>query len=434
MTRDMENYGYIEKIYNDANKSSYDLVVGSLANSTLTKEKQEWTIQVNNIIQNGDYAFVDLKDTRSVTSEMLKYVTDLSKLSVRMDLALSDLNGNLKPKYEKNKYRERVTYTGNETYIILKKLEELDSLIDISLPITQRAKQIYDIISKEIKPKRLRANTTREEWLVCQSLRGIVSNNIVGEEGLVCAGYSTLFKELCSRNDIQCDYIRGKVITTSGRRGSHAWNVFIDEYNRPIPVDVTFHVTSNKDWFGGSQKFQEGHIPEDDEIFKDYLTEAYFGEIASEEYHDYDTNNGLTEEDKYNIIQNVLTTMNHYYGPGSGISSLFEYINTNDISVITNLNEARETIKYISPNELYNYLSFQINIIENIIIIMDEIYGPGRGVKALRDYINTGNPRTITRQNDARKLLRQVSLIEIEEYLQYAYADTLTMDNLKRKG
>lgn len=101
MTRDMENYGYIEKIYNDANKSSYDLVVGSLANSTLTKEEQEWTIQVNNIIQNGDYAFVDLKDTRRVTSEMQKYVTDLSKLSVRMDLALSDLNGNLKPKYEK---------------------------------------------------------------------------------------------------------------------------------------------------------------------------------------------------------------------------------------------------------------------------------------------------------------------------------------------
>ena len=65
---------------------------------------------------------------------------------------------------------------------------------------------------------------------------------------------------------------------------------------------------------------------------------------------------------------------------------------------------------------------------------MDEIYGPGRGVKALRDYINTGNPRTITRQNDARKLLQQVSLIEIEEYLQYAYADTPTMDNLKRKG
>ena len=43
MTKDMENYDYIEKIYNEANKSSYDLVVGSLANSTLTKEEQEWT-------------------------------------------------------------------------------------------------------------------------------------------------------------------------------------------------------------------------------------------------------------------------------------------------------------------------------------------------------------------------------------------------------
>ena len=41
----------------------------------------------------------------------------------------------------------------------------------------------------------------------------MTSNNILGEEGLVCAGYSQVYKELCERADIPCDYIKGTGIS-----------------------------------------------------------------------------------------------------------------------------------------------------------------------------------------------------------------------------
>lgn len=438
----------------------------------LTKEQINWINKINNMLKDNEIVSINLKNTKSITSDMLKNISDLSRVSIRMDLSLSDFYGNYMSKYEKSKYIERVTYSGTEAYSILKRIEELESKVDMNLPITQRAKQIYDIISSEVPVMWNRP--TRSHWVVSQSLRGIVSNNIVGEEGLVCAGYSALFRELCTRCDIQCDYIRGRagLDLLTGRGGGHAWNVFIDENNNPIPVDVTWKVSSGDDWFGGSQKFQETHIPDADEMFKNYMIPAnivknskndmldtivstmdqYYGEGSGiKSLKDYvNTGNSLkitrqngarsllqyldkddiityinekssnitqplADNDK--IIENILTTMINTYGEGYGFKSLQEYVKTGNKNSITRKNGARDSLQYISKNEISEYLNIKINTIQNIISTMDQYYGTGAGVDSLRNYIKSGNKNSITRKNGARESLQNLTLMEIKEYL-----------------
>ena len=438
----------------------------------LTKEQINWINKINNILKDNKIVSINLKNTKSITSDMLKNISDLNRVSIRMDLSLSDFYGNYMSKYEKSKYIERVTYSGTEAYSILKRIEELESKVDMNLPITQRAKQIYDIISSEVPVMRNRP--THNHWLVSQSLRGIVSNNIVGEEGLVCAGYSALFRQLCTRCNIQCDYIRGRAVVDllTGSGGGHVWNVFIDENNNPIPVDVTWKASSGDDWFGGSQKFQESHIPDADEIFKNYMIPAnmvknsksnmldtivstmdqYYGEGSGiRALKDYvNTGNSLkitrqngarsllqyldkndiityinekssnitqplSDNDK--IIENILTTMINTYGEGYGFKSLQEYVKTGNKNSITRKNGARDSLQYISKTEISEYLNIKINTIQNIIFTMDQYYGIGAGVNSLRSYIKSGNKNSITRKNGARESLQNLTLVEIKEYL-----------------
>ena len=108
----------------------------------------------------------------------------------------------------------------------------------MSLPVKERARQIYELIASEYSYMK-GYNESENTYLVSQSLRGLTSNNIVGREGLICAGYASVFKELCTRCGITCDYIRGDVVTDrlTNRRGRHAWNVVIDTNGEVIPVD-----------------------------------------------------------------------------------------------------------------------------------------------------------------------------------------------------
>ena len=440
--------------------------------NNLTREQMDWVNRINNMLKNTGQVSINLKNTKSITSEMLRHITDLSRISVRMDLSLSDFQGNYMPKYEKSKYIERVTYTGNEAYSILRKIEEIESKVDMSLPITMRAKQIYEIIASEIPV--MRSRPTKNHYLVSQSLRGIVSNNIVGEAGLICAGYSSLFREICTRCNIQCDYIRGRAVIDllTGQGGGHAWNVFIDENNRPIPVDVTWKASGDSDWFGGSQKFQESHIADSDEIFKNYMTPAniiqtkydmlskiistmdqYHGEgsglRALREYVDSGNANKITRQngarnllqylnrndiinyinsqssgivteplsDKTKIIENILSTMIKYYGEGSGFDALQQYLRTGNPNVITRENGARASLQHISKGEIAEYLTSKMSTIQNIISAMDQYHGSGSGVEALRRYIKYGEKNVITRKNGARASLENVSVVEIKEYI-----------------
>ena len=123
----------------------------------------------------------------------------------------------------------------------------------------------------------------------------------------------------------------------------------------------------------------------------------------------------LSDNDK--IIENILTTMINTYGEGYGFKSLQEYVKTGNKNSITRKNGARDSLQYISKTEISEYLNIKINTIQNIIFTMDQYYGIGAGVNSLRSYIKSGNKNSITRKNGARESLQNLTLVEIKEYL-----------------
>ena len=231
--------------------------------------------QINQTIASGYIAQITIRNAADLSVADLRQISDLSRVNIHVSGIFSDLNGNVKAKYNNPRYIARHTYTGTELIAINAKLDELQSRIDMSLPITQRARQIYELIASEysyLKP----ANGTRDrfneaEYLVSQSLRGVTSSNIIGRQGLICAGYASVFKELCTRCGITADYIRGDVVVDrlTNRTGKHAWNVFIDENGNAIPVDACWRSSGGRDYFGRSNMFAEGRYADPDEAYMD---------------------------------------------------------------------------------------------------------------------------------------------------------------------
>jgi transglutaminase/protease-like cytokinesis protein 3 len=153
-----------------------------------------------------------------------------------------------------------MNYTGYETLNIIREIEKLESRIDMSLPTRERAKHIYDLIASEYSYMYDYENYPHGHKIAA-SLRAITNYNETGKKGLVCAGYASLYKELCLRCGIACEYITGY----AGER--HAWNVVIDG-DEIIPVDVTWKVGTGKEWFGVSHEFQKEHEAFEGEVFK----------------------------------------------------------------------------------------------------------------------------------------------------------------------
>ena len=342
--------------------------------------------QINHKIATEGYVTITVSSTKELTSAILESITDLSRLKIRIDGGFHYLNGEEKIKYKKEFFDSRITYTGFEALVILRKIEALEARIDRNLPPTEKARQIAEIVSTEYhysqKFKEERPGSSfLDRYNTVASLRGITSCNNLGEEGLVCAGYSLLYKELCERSELECDYIRGIAIDRfDGTRGVHAWNVVIGTNNEIIPVDVTWQATDNDKsmWFGQSDEFSFTHIADKDEMFRKYDPEIY-------------------EEPKNEKIAYIKNAMDQKYGIGSGNCSLMKYLITQDETMITSSGNAREMISQVSNDEITEYFNHiprtirtdtLLLVIENI---LEEQYGPYFSKQQFNYFTQTGD-------------------------------------------
>ena len=376
----------------------------------LTELQQQWVDYLNYEISMGRTPVALFNSTTEISSAMLSKIDDLSQVKIQLLDGLGDGNGMLKPKYNSAQYIDRVTYSGHEMNAIVKRLEQLQSKIDMSLPPSQRAKQIYDILSTEV-PVMHDFDSIPNGHKISASLRGLTPVNAAGKEGLVCAGYSSVYKELCERADIACDYIRGKGNSDplrGGRAGGHAWNVVHTEIG-DIPVDVTWSACNNgtRKWFGASDDFASTHWSNPDEFYQDFssssMTPRHMIGSASEKMDD------------------VVSILEQKYGSRSeALSRLEKYVNSGDPHMITRTDGARDIILSTEPSYVQNYVYYarQNNSIQQIIDTMNYKNGNSTsGYYALRRYLETGNSQLITRTNGARDLLSSLDPNIIEQYL-----------------
>ena len=322
-----------------------------------------------NINQKGSY-ILPVKSTIDLSVDMLNQVNDLSKLQVQILSGFADFNGKLKSQYNNNLYIDRITYTGYEALSILTRIEELSSRVDMKLPTMERARQIYELIANEYSYFE-RYEEYQNGHKIVASLRGITNNNSIGREGLVCAGYAALFKEMCTRAGILCDYITGE---SDGVR--HAWNVVVDG-NKIIPVDVTWKTTGGKEWFGSSEEFQRTHKAFSKEIFKKYDDSSFYSNYI--------------ESQKWSINQQIKQE------------------------------SPNQQIKQESPDQ-------QIDIIANQVLdkmqIMEELHKQNpayysSAMEVLDAYLRTGNIDYITRNGGCRTFFESMTIDQIAKVLNY---------------
>lgn len=379
-----------------------------IQNNNMSSAQKSYVNQINELLQKDLNGFVNIKlnNTNQITPAMLNSIDDLSRVKVSFDNSYRDINGNLKIKYNKAKYIDRITYTGSEALSIVSRLDQLQSKIDMTLPTKERAYQIYKLLASEI-PVMRDYNSNVDGHMVAASFRGLTDNNIVGKEGLVCAGYASVYKELCNRCGITCDYIRGIAILDplTGKKNVHAWNIVLDANGEVIPVDVTWKVSEGHEWFGKSEAFANSHITDLDEYFNDYSPKI-----------------NMPSSNSNSVIDNIVNIINQKYGPGTGITALENYLNTGNKNSITRANNARAMLDQINMNDINNYLlknspNFRNNQLSNIEYIMDQKFGYEQGKIRLVKYINTGDASVITRTNNARQIVQSISIDDIVNYL-----------------
>lgn len=353
----------------------------------LTTEQLAFIDEIEKNVKEGGGYYGYLDSYSELTSDMLLKLRDdhmLGNVTFCFKSAYAHSDGLIKMKYKD--FLDAATYSGFELIPILQKVEEITGMVDMSLPTVERAKQIDKIIGDLYSYADYMLNDNNDSHFIGQSLRGITANNKLGREGLICAGYSQLYKEICERCGIKCDYVVGNACFNGKISGRHAWNVVYDDIGNAIPVDVTWD--SGKDtlkYFGKSTLFAAKHIAEGDESVINYLPDYIF--------------EGL---------ENIVDTMDSKYGEGKGISGLINYIITNDYNYITHTNNCRDFIKGIDSLDIRKYLAansekYQESFIETL---KSSIYKSGKDADSILDsYIKDGVPSEFPNDYTIRSIL-----------------------------
>lgn len=376
----------------------------------LTSNQLNVINQINDNIKKGKKVKITYKNTTDISSTMLSKIDDLSKVEFVVVDGLGDADGNIKKKYSTDpRYSNRITYNGNELEEIIKGIENIQAKVDMSLPEIDRAKQLYNILAKDIPVFWDFDDFGDVGSNIAQSLRGISSNNAIGKSGLICAGYSSLYKELCDRVGIRADYIRGRAIIDplTGKGGKHAWNVVITDEGI-IPVDVTWKASSGKEWFGPSEEFASSHISD----LQEEMYNQFNIPLKPNLNIDMSIAKNTTE-----YINSVLKIHEQTY-PGQGIIALRKIIAEGNYNSITRTGDARNYMKNVPVSEIEQYIK-KYDSIRNAITNHDAKYGSGVGMKALQALIDEkGNYNRITSANGARDGLKQYTASELKQFLE----------------
>ena len=348
-------------------------------NTSLSVQEKAMVEQITNDVMSGKLTTLVINSSSEISSSVLSALSleVADKLNICLLDGLGDGKGKLKGKYAVSEiHTDRVSYSVSEMISILSAIETITSKVDTSLTLIEQAKQAFSLINQNI-PVSLDGL-----YKITASLRGITSQNANGQVGLVCAGFASLFNEVCNRLGIECEYVKG-VGLVDGKEQSHVWNIItIDGVD--IPVDSCWGE------FGANSDFFLNHIPDNDEV-KGFAAALEFvrNAVASESY------------------KNNITT---------ALKAMLAAIKQDNPMYITNSNiKARDVFtkipSYITVSFVYN------NMLEIVYDTMVKYCGnTNKALDTLSAAIN--NPALIPSTNSAHELFRNVPYKAVNEFIQ----------------
>lgn len=323
-----------------------------------------------------------------------------------------------KPKYNKEPYKSRVTYTGGQIKQIIAQMKEIENAIPNSWSDLKKAKYIYEILRSEID-----YNLNKEEYASEQPSNLTI---LLSKKG-ICAGYSLLYKEMMDRQNIPCDYIRGIAKTSRGTSVKHAWNVLLID-GKAIPLDLTWDAGRRKNgenqlkYFGNNTDFLKFHFADTDE--KNYNFSYFSQEFVDNIDTTKTKSTQITEEQKINAIKVAIEeTYKKFVETKGNVASqkhiqgaIKKYITQGYTQGFTRQGMARQGIvEYVSPNDMIELLiklyveqnklpqRQEKNFLEQAVQSnLDKYSSNIQAEIALKRYIIDGSTNGFTRQNNAR--------------------------------
>lgn len=356
---------------------------------------------------------------------------DLSRIpDEEMITVLGGLEG--KAKYNKEKYQRRITYPARQLKQIIFEMKEIERTIPADWNEWQKAKYIHETLANNID-----YNYNKEDYSAQQSSNLSV---LLSKKG-ICAGYSLLYKEMMDRQGIECEYVRGKAITNSGKTGTHAWNILTIN-GQSFGVDLTWDSAAKHRgeqglrYFGDDTTFLQTHIADADEK-KLNLTNYTKESIDAISTDDRKIRKEYTPEEKIDMINFAISeTYQKFMGMYNEeevkrrvSKSVKDYIKDGRVTGFTRNNNAREQLtESITREEMIGLLARdyvmqnaneQINISPLKMAITSNIgkYGHEQAILALEKYINSGNAMSFTRQNNARGIMQSLSQEQAMDFM-----------------
>lgn len=355
----------------------------------------------------------------------LRRISDEETITV-----LGGLEG--KAKYNKEKYQRRITYPARQLKQIIFEMKEIERTIPTNWNEWQKAKYIHETLANNIE-----YNYNEEDYSTQQSSNLSI---LLSKKG-ICAGYSLLYKEMMDRQGIECEYVRGKAITRSGKTGTHAWNMLTIN-GKSFGVDVTWEAGAKHrgeqglQYFGDDARFLQTHIADADEK-KINLVNYTKESIDSISTDNRKIKNEYTTEEKIDIINFAIAeTYQKFKGMYNEeevkrrvSKSVKDYIKDGRVTGFTRNNNAREQlIENITGEEMVGLLTRnyvmqnaneQINISPLKIAVTSNIekYGYEQATSALEKYIRSGNAMSFTRQNNARGIIQSLSQEQTMDFM-----------------
>ena len=160
-------------------------------------------------------------------------------------------------------------YSLRETQKILEEIENIEREMNPNLDEVQKLVYFIARLGEKIIYHPFHEIQPSKE---IRSLRGLISGKTV------CAGYAIILKEICDRNNIECDYVEGCTNEDDAKKGyrTHAWNIVKINGNY-IPLDLTWNagkrirgnIMAIED-IANVNAFIKGHIPGKHEKIRDY--------------------------------------------------------------------------------------------------------------------------------------------------------------------
>ena len=213
---------------------------------------------------------LNIPNTKNITIESLNLLPKSDRLFIRIEggfdkKRIADYQD--KPSLIVHVFSN--IYTVDEVKEIIKELEKIEKGMFSSWSEEQKLLYFISVIQDSIIYHPDFESIPTQE---IRSLRGLLSKKTV------CAGYSLILKELCDRNNIECDYVEGACNKKdlANEFLTHAWNIVkIKGYYFPIDLtwnadDFRYGEMKTVDSLCNAQEFIQSHFPGKHEKIQDY--------------------------------------------------------------------------------------------------------------------------------------------------------------------